>query len=225
MSAETVLKESFKAIGKEYGYENVDAEFASFKELKIKWQRAKGRADFKISDYLIDADKEVLDEIARTLFSRISGSDARYPETMSRWMTSSDFIEKKQPIYLKRSRNITRSTKGNKRDLVDSYDRLIKMGLIKEDPDVHMTWTKGPNIRRVGYCSVLMKVIAISSVFDSDMIPEFVLDYVLYHEFIHIMAGFNPFGRKHGPEFTREEKKFPRRAEAEEWLKKLCLYL
>ena len=70
-----------------------------------------------------------------------------------------------------------------------------------------------------------MKVIAISSVFDNTDVPEFVLDYVVYHEFIHLTTGRTPFGKKHGPDFKHEERKYPELKEAEAWLKRLCLYL
>ena len=224
MTSESILRESFRSIGREYGYDNVDAEFVAFKELKIKWQRSYGRAEFKVSDYLSDAPGEIMTDIAKTLFSKISGSDAEYPNEMNRWMTSREFLMEKQPVYLRRSRNLTRTTKGDYRDIGESYRRLVSEGLIKEDPDVHISWTRDPNVRRVGYCSVLMKVVAISSIFDTQTIPEFVLDYVLYHEFIHIEAGFNPFGRKHGPEFAARERLYPKYDEAEEWLKRLSLY-
>ena len=220
-----ILNETFRTVGKEYGFDDVSAEFAAFKEFKIKWQRSRGKADFRVSDYLDDAEQKVVEGVARSLFSKISGCDTGYPEEMSEWMISGSFVRSKQPTYLKRSRNLTRSTKGDSRDLNDSYRRLIEAGLIEHDPDVHVSWTVEPNLRRVGYCSVLMKVIAISSVFDNKLIPEFVLDYVVYHEFLHIMVGFNLFGRRHGPDFLKEEGKYPKREEAEEWLKRLCLYL
>lgn len=226
MNSDKMIKESFSIIGREFGYENVDAEFAPFKELKIKWQRSKGKAEFKVSDYLADADRQIMDDIARALFSRISGNKMNgYPESMNAWVTSDEFISANRPMYLRRSKNLSRTAEGDVRNLEDSRRRLIVAGLIPDYPDVLISWTRGPNVRRVGYCSVLMKVIAISSVFDNEAIPEFVMDYVVYHEFLHIMAGFNPFGRKHGPEFKAEERKYPRRDEAEQWLKKLRFYL
>lgn len=225
MSTDSKLRESFRNAGADYGYDDVDAEFTAFKELKIKWQRSRGRAEFKVSDYLADADPSVIEDMARSLFSRMTGGTRDYPESMKSWVTSEDFVKNKQPLYLRRSRNLTRSHKGNERDLNDSVRRLEELGLIKMEDDVFITWTREPNVRRVGYCSVIMKVIAISSIFDNDMIPEFVLDYVVYHEFLHVMSGFDPAGRKHGPEFNRKESLYPKQKEAEEWMKRLCLYL
>ena len=222
--SEAKLREIFRTVGKEYGFEDVDAEYMATKEFKIKWTRSRGRADFRVCDYLEDAEEKVIEGVAKTLFSKISGRDLEYPDELTEWMTKESFVRSKQPVYLRRSRNLTKTTKGNSRDLKGSYDRLVKAGLIPEDPDVHISWTIEPNLKRVGYCSVLMKVIAISSVFDSELIPEFVLDYVVYHEALHVMAGFEPFRKKHGAEFQKNEGKHPQSEEAEAWLKKLCLY-
>ena len=222
---DNVLRESFRTAGKEYGFDDVNAEFVAFKEFKIRWQRSHGKADFRVSDYLSGAGREMLEGIARALFSRISGCEMGYPEEMREWVASESFIKKKQPVYIRRSKTLTRSPKGEHRDLRDSYRRLTEAGLIPHDPDVRVLWTTEHNIRRVGYCSVLMKVIAVSSVFDNEMIPEFVLDYVVYHEFLHILVGFDPFGRNHSPDFVKEEQRYPKRKEAEEWVKSLCLYM
>jgi len=226
MSTESTqqLVNIFRTAGKEYGFDDVVAEYSSFKEFKVRWQRSKGRANFKVSDYMEDAPAEIIDGIARALFSKISGSDTGYPEEVHEWLATDKFVKANQPTYLRRNRSLTRSAQGETRNLKDSYHRLVNQGLIESDEDVCLTWTTEQNIRRVGYCSVLMKVIAISSVFDTEMIPEFVLDYVVYHEFLHIQAGFDPFGRKHTEDFVSQEKKFPKIEEAEDWIKKLCLY-
>ena len=210
----------FGEVGKEYGYENVTAEFTSFRELKVKWQRSRGNAEFKLSDYFKNCDEEIVKGVAKTLFSRITGEGEP-----SEWKIPDDFVQMNQATYLKRSRNLTGTPKGEVRDLIDSCKRLQDMGLITMDDELKITWTKEPNIRRVGYCSVLMKVIALSSIFDNEDIPEFVLDYVVYHEFIHLMTGYKPFGKKHGSEFKEEEDKYPEKEEVYAWLKRMCLYL
>ena len=225
METEEVLRTKFKEIGKVYGYENVEAEFAPFKEFKVKWQRSYKWADFKVSDYLADAPPEVIEGLCDSLFSKITGEDKDYSEDMCKWITAPEFSEYKQPVFVKRARNITRTPKGECKDLDAAYDRLVELGLVEKDPAIHLTWTIEPNVRMVGHCSVLMKVITISSVLDTDMIPDFVLDYVLYHELCHILIGFDPTARSHGEHFSKLEDKYPKKDEAREWLKRLCLYL
>jgi hypothetical protein len=225
MNAEEQLTESFSRIGREYGYDKVTAEFMAYKEFKVKWQRSYKWADFKVSDYIMDADKDVLDALASTLFSKIAGDEREYPQELYGYVTNPEFSKFKQPIYLRRSRNIARTSEGDTRNLEESVDRLEEMGLVKRDPSIYLTWTKEPNVRKVGYCSVLMKVIVISKTFDTEMIPDFVLDYVVYHEYVHHIIGFDPLGRKHGQNFQELEDRFTRKDEAESWLRRLCLYL
>lgn len=224
--SEAMLRNAFQAVGKEHGYDNVSADFEQFKEFKVKWRRSCGWIEFLASDYLNDAPEDVLKGIAETIFSRITKREQRrYSDIMLKWMTSKEFVKKKQPLYLKRSRNLTGTGIGEHIDLNESYQRLIDMGLVTYDEDLVISWTKQPNVKRIGYCSVLMKVITISSVFDTQEIPQFVSDFVLWHEIIHLNRGFDPFDQKHDTDFREQECLYPRREEAEGWLKRLRLYL
>ena len=219
------LANIFQTVGKEYGFDKVAADFVAFKEFKVRWSRSYKWADFHVSDYLSDAPCEVIKGLAASLFGKITGEDGGYSDEMCKWITSPEFSEYKQPVYLKRSRNLTRSPKGEAKDLETSYDRLVEMGLAEKDSALHLTWTKEANVRKIGHCSVLMKVITISSVLDTDMIPDFVLDYCVYHELCHLKIGFDPSAKRHGEEFSKLEAMYPKSDEAKGWLKRLCLYM
>jgi hypothetical protein len=224
MNTAETLSESFRSVGKEYGYDSVTAEFSGFKEFKVKWRRSCGWAEFEVSDYLKDAPPDVMRGMAETIFSKISRKARNhYPKEMLEWITSDDFVKSKQPIYLTRARNLTGTAAGEHVDLNEAYRRLADMGLVSFDEDLVISWTKQPNMKRVGYCSVLMKVIVISSIFDSPSIPTFGSDFVLYHELIHMSKGFDPFGQRHGIDFHVLEHLYPMRKEAEEWLKRMRL--
>jgi hypothetical protein len=226
MNATENLNRSFSESGREHGYDSVTAEFCSFREFKIKWRRSCGWAEFEVSDYVSDAPQEVMNGLSETIFSRIARQTRKgYPKDMLEWITSDDFVERKQPLYLARARNITKSSLGEHADLSGSYQRLIELGLVGYDRDLVLRWTKQPNTKRIGYCSVLMKVIVISSVFDAAEIPSFVRDFALYHELIHLNKGFDPFGQRHGIDFRVLEHLFPEYAEAQEWMKRLKLYI
>lgn len=222
----TELQEIFSNIGKTYKYETVAAEFTAFKDFKVRWQRSYKWADFKVSDYLSDAPEKVVEGLADTLFTRICIRDeTSFSEEMCDWVTAPGFARTKQPVYLRRSRNITRSPEGKHRNLTDSYNRLVDMGLVEKEPDLFLSWTKEPSIRKVGQCSVLMKVVSLSSALDDPEIPDFVVDYVMYHELCHLIMGFDPKTERNGEEFARLEAMHPKQDEAESWLRKYCMYL
>ena len=224
-TAEETLKESFGTIGKKYGYDRIGAEFVAYRDFKVKWTRSYKWADFQVSDYLMDAPQKVIEGLAETLFSRITGAEDRsYTPEMTAWITSPDFRRNKQPIYVRRSRNITRSPKGQNRDLEESLGRLKSMGLVGEEETPYLTWTKDDLSSTVGYCSTLMDTIVISSAFDSDCIPDCVVDFALYHEYLITRDGWANFGKEEPFDFRAEEKKFPKWKEAENWIGRMCLH-
>ena len=223
-TAET-LKESFGTIGRKYGYDNVGAEFVAYRDFKVKWTRSYKWADFQVSDYLMDAPSVVLDGLAETLFSRISGAEAKpYTPEMNDWITSSEFKSEKQPVYVRRSRNISRSPKGKNKDLTESLNRLKRMGLVKKDANPYLTWTRAELQTTCGYCSTLMDTVVISSAFDTRTLPDMVLDYVLYHECLIIRNGWANFGMEDEFDICEEEKKFPDWEEAESWIRRMGLH-
>lgn len=222
MNATDTLTEAFANVGKEYGYDTVNAGFSEFREFKIKWTRSLGWADFEVTDYVEDAPQSVMEGLAETIFMKISRKAVNeYPKAMMDWLITDDFVEKKRPTYLMRSHGLTKKAAGNHIDLGEAYGRLADQGLTEFDDNLRFTWTKEPNRKRVGYCSILMKVITVSSVFDTPEIPTFVSDYVLYHELIHMSKGFDPYGQRHDIGFLVKERLYERYEEAEEWLKRL----
>jgi predicted metal-dependent hydrolase len=214
----------FQEIGGPHGFSPVTAGFRPFKEFKVQWQRCGQAATFQVTDYLRWAEREMLVDFADCMFQRITSKKRMelYSPMLKDWLRSKDFVDEAQPLYLRRSKNLSYRSEGATYDLRESFQRLVRQGLVKDHEGVYLSWTRKPNHQRVGYCSALMRVIAISSVMDSPFVPEFVTDYVLYHELLHMEDGLNFSGRYHGPAFRRRERQFPRWEEAEMKLKGLA---
>lgn len=220
------LGKIFEKVGKKYGYDKVGAEFVAYRDFKVKWTRSYKWAEFQVSDYLTDAPDTVIEGLAKTLFERIAGiSIDPYPKEMTDWITSPEFKKNKQPIYVRRSRNITRSPAGEIKDLRDSLQRLKDMGLVDKDIDPYLSWSKDELASTVGYCSTLMDTVVISSAFDSDFVPDQALDFALYHELLTIREGWANFGKGEEINIVDEEKKFPDYKDADNWIRRMCLHL
>lgn len=222
--AEESLKASFKEVGKRYGYDTVDADFAAFKDFKVSWERSYRTASFHVSDYVIDAPREVIECIADSIFSKIMGMKNKpYTDEMKEWTLSQDFIKAKQPIYIRRNRNISASSKGLCKDLKDSVSRLADMGLIRPKEQLELRWAREGAGNSAGYCSPVMNVIVISPLFDMDDVPDYVVDFVVYHEFLMLEEGRRCFGSDFDGEFREHEKKYPRYEEVQRWLTRACI--
>lgn len=222
MSAE--LTDVFISLGREHGYDDVVAEFAPFKEFKSTWRRLGSSVRFQISDYMVGADHGALEDYAASLYERLSRRSRKsiYTPRLTSWLTSRDFLSRNQALYLERSRNLSLDHRGRVYDLQEAYLSLRDQGLVRACPDAVFNWTVRDNRRKVGYCSVLMKVVAISSIMDSEKVPPFVSEYVLYHELLHLQDGLRPGSRCHDRDFHERERLHPRWKESEEWLRRLA---
>ncbi|NLI73343.1 MAG: M48 family metallopeptidase [Euryarchaeota archaeon] len=220
---EAKLEEAFNSIGKKSGFVDIVARFAPYKEFKNTWKYSNKSIQFNISDYMKGASYEVLEDLAISLYSKLSENSRKtiYTPTLLSWLKSKEFIEQNQALYLHRSRNLSLDHQGEVYDLQDAYISLKDQGFVDDCPDAVLNWTIRNNRRRVGYCSILMQVVAISSILDSIAVPPYVSEYVLYHELLHLQDGFRPDRRYHNPDFRRRERLYPHWKESEEWLRRL----
>jgi hypothetical protein len=222
--AESDLESIFGAVGKEHGFDDVSAQYSKYKEFKSTWQLCGTTINFQVSDYLKGAEPMLLRDFAGSLYTKINRRTvhAQYSDRLRAWLQSDEFVRLNQQTYVKRSRNLSRSAQGKHYDLKETYRSLQDQGLAWDWDSASLNWTKSGNRFRVGYCSVLMQVVAISSLLDNEKVPEHVHEYVLYHELLHLEDGMGNGGRHHPKSFLNRERLYPRWEESEQWLKRLA---
>lgn len=203
------MQEIFAKVGKKYGYEEVEVEFAAFRDFKLKWGRSHRWITFAVSDYLEDAPENVLEGIANTIFAKIKGEDASYPEDVVAWLTSSKFVEEHQPRYIGRCRGLSKDCTGRNHNLCKAYERLVARGLVEYDCEIAFRW--GATNGSMGRSSTLMKTVVISDKLDSEDVTEEWVDYALYTQLMHIGMGFNASGESRGDTYNALLDQFPDR--------------
>lgn len=88
-----------------------------------------------------------------------------------------------------------------------------------------LTWSTQKTFRIFGHHDALHDTIVISQTLDDARVPQFVVEFVLYHELLHIKHPTSVVnGRRqiHTRAFKLDEQKFARFDEAEKWLEKLA---
>lgn len=223
MSDDEYLYDVISEVASEHGLSIKGASFENFKDFKVAWNRTGVERTYKVSDYVSDAPREILYDFLDSVISRSIGSKKGYSSRYIDWITSDDFVLTKRPTYLQRSRNISRTTLGKDREIGESLDRLIEANLICGS-DIHnsyYTWTDRPSFTKVGCCNPVFRVITISSSLDSEKVPEKVLDYVTYHETLHLSRGYRPHRRAHDKTFKCLEHTFPDWKECEKFLTRM----
>lgn len=206
------------------GTEVGEARFSRSGRFAYRWRMDGGRiAVLYVTDYLDEAPDRALLEFLEAVMDSVRGRTAAFGSAFMEYVTSDEFILGKRPVFLRRSRNIARTDTGRYRNIYDAAQRLLDAGLISpEDLDcTYFTWTSAPNYARLGYCHRMFRVVAVSSVLDDPAVPEYVFDFVVYHECLHLRQGYRPFDRHpHDAAFCRQERLHPRYAEAEAYMKR-----
>lgn len=205
------LNRILKEVAAKEGITVVEAKYRKFAGASYHSRSLNGRYRFEITDYVSTAPDDVLKDYLETMVSNATEKCRNRPAGFIEWASSDEFLNRWRPVKIRRSRNISRSTIGKSRDLGASLDRLIEMGLVYESDirNSYYTWTSRPNYRKVGECDLLFRIVTISSVLDSEDVPERVLDYVVYHETVHLRIGHRPGKIPHGKEFRELENLYP----------------
>lgn len=88
-----------------------------------------------------------------------------------------------------------------------------------------LTWSQRRTRRTFGHYDAAHHTIVISRTLDDARVPQFVVEYVLYHEMLHIKHGVTHVnGRRcvHTPAFQEDERHFAGYDEASAWLCRLA---
>jgi len=87
-----------------------------------------------------------------------------------------------------------------------------------------LTWSEHHAKRSLGHYDAAHNTIVVSRVFDRPSSPRYALEYVLYHEMLHLKHPVRTRNLRrcvHSREFKAEEARFPQLAEALAFIKRL----
>jgi predicted metal-dependent hydrolase len=123
-----------------------------------------------------------------------------------------------------RGRKQLHSPKGHLYDLdviFEDLNRRFFYGLMGRP---RMSWSPSKTRRILGHYDPAHNAIVISRIFDQASVPRYAVEYVVYHEMLHLKHPVRLRGSRrcvHSAEFQAEEKLFPEFERAEEFLKAL----
>ncbi len=221
------LEATFRLVGKQLSADRVTADYHPYAELKHTWRSSRGTVSFRVSDYMDHAPDEVTEALAWFLLCRAYGK--RCPEGMAErylgFARSRELWGPKKGTYMTRARNLSFRPVGASRDLGAVFDYVNSCyfdGAIR-CPD--LAWAKESPSVRLGFYFEPLDILAANRVMDSEKVPRYVLEFVVYHELLHgVLEAKGPPTRRvhHTKEFREMERRFSMYDEAEAWLSKLA---
>lgn len=122
-----------------------------------------------------------------------------------------------------RGRKVVTTSKGTVYDLDEIFDAMNERYFRGAIARPVLTWSAKKTYRILGHHDAHHDHIAISRSLDSTDTPRFVVEYVIFHEMLHIAHPTRHInGRRHShtPAFRRDEKKFGHYERAEAWIER-----
>lgn len=109
----------------------------------------------------------------------------------------------------------------NLEEVFDSLNMRFFGGLLGRP---ELTWSEHMAKRSLGHYDAAHNTIVVSRVFDRPSSPRYAIEYLLYHEMLHLKHPVKMRGLRrcvHSSEFKAEEARFPQLAEAMAFIRRL----
>lgn len=218
------LTSIFEQIHSEYFSKNskkIQAQFYPYRSLRhtIEWNYK--FIHLKISKYLADAPPDILQDLAIILLAKV------YKVKPEKSIKDSykAYAESIQPDIPKRKKSIPKGyhAQGKYFNLQKVFDNLNQLYFNNKLSVKYLGWSKNKSYTRLGYYDRERDLLVISRIFDSKKVPCEIIEYLLYHEMLHIQIPtqkINGRRRIHPPEFKKLEKEFPEYSQIQNWIGK-----
>jgi hypothetical protein len=182
-----------------------------------------GRVYVRLSDLFQSAPPEVIQALAFLLVARLLSRKApRDQELIYRsYAFSPPLLRASDIARRQRGRKVISSAIGEVYDLERIFARVNRRYFDGEIEKPVLTWSKRRARSILGHHDAAHDTIVISKTLDSREVPEWFVEYILFHEMLHIKHPARIVnGRRyyHTNAFRAEEQSFPRYQHAQEWL-------
>ena len=204
----------------------VEVQFCAFANANSLIQLKDGKILVRITDVLREAPAPIIESLAWVLLSKLFRKTVPANELgqYKRYIHRREIRERIQAVRLERGRKLIAPPRGGVFDLDLLFDELNFNYFFGLMPKPALGWSLRVSRGILGHYDASHHTIVISKRLDSPDVPQFVVEYVMYHEMLHIMHPTeHRQGRRcvHTAEFKASEKKFEKFREAREALKKL----
>jgi len=201
-------------------------EFFAFANVNNTIRLREGRLLVRLSDLLEGAPEGVVRAIAHILLAKMYRRpiEREHASRYRRYVSSHDISQKAHLVRQIRGRKRIQSPRGHTYDLEKVFDELntrFFYGLLARP---QMTWSRGHARNSLGHYDPAHNAIVVSRVFDHPAVPRCAIEYIVYHEMLHLKHPVKLRGNRrcvHSAAFQAEERLFPGLENAKQFLKRL----
>ena len=204
----------------------LEVRFRRFTSLNTTIRLREGCLVVRLSDLLVHAPQDVHRAIAHILLAKLYRKPivAHFADRYRRYTQSEAVSKHAERIRQQRGRKRISSAEGVHYNLDEVFEALNARffhGLLGRPT---LTWSAHYAKRMLGHYDAAHNTIVVSRVFDRANTPRYAVEYLLYHEMLHLKHPVRVrAGRRcvHSREFQAEERLFPELDAARAYLKRL----
>ncbi|PYX14353.1 MAG: hypothetical protein DMG87_20290, partial [Acidobacteria bacterium] len=185
-----------------------------------------GKLLVRLSDLLEGSPDAVLRAIAHILLAKMYRKpiERNHATRYRRYVSSHHISEKAHLLRQMRGRKRIETAQGRIYNLESVFDDLnvrFFYGLLARP---QMTWSRDHARNSLGHYDPAHNAIVVSRVFDHSRVPRYAVEYIVYHEMLHLKHPVKLRGSRrcvHSAEFQAEERVFPDLERAKQFLQLL----
>jgi len=221
-----IFEEGFRELRPRTPVPDLQIDFFRFANVNNTIRLREGRLLVRISDLLEGAPESVLCAIAHILLAKIYRKpiDREHAARYRRYISTHHMSQKAHLVRQIRGRKRITTAQGHAYHLEEIFEDLNRQyfhGLMARPL---MTWSSERARNRLGHYDPAHNAIVVSSLFDHPRVPRYVVEYILYHEMLHLKHPVKLRGSRrcvHSAEFQAEERLFEKLDAAKDFLKRL----
>jgi hypothetical protein len=221
-----IFEEEYRVVRPRAPMPPIHLRFRRFTSLNTTIRLREGQIHVSLSDLLEGAPETVIHAIAHILLAKLYKKpiDAAHNARYKRFASSAAVTRQTELIRYARGSKRFFGPEGRFYNLDEVFDSLNMrfFGGLLGRPD--LTWSEHHARRSLGHYDAAHNTIVVSRVFDRPSSPRYAIEYLLYHEMLHLKHPVRMRGLRrcvHSREFKADEAQFPQLAEAMAFIKRL----
>jgi len=221
-----IFEQAYRDLRPDADLPGLKVEFFPFTSIKNTIRMREGKLLVRLSDLLEGAPAPVLRAIAHILLAKMyrRAIDREAAARYRKYVSSHHVSRKAHLVRQMRGRKRLDSAQGRTYDLEALFEDLNQRffhGLMARP---QMTWSRDHARNSLGHYDPAHNAIVVSRIFDRPRVPRFAVEYIVYHEMLHLKHPVKLRGSRrcvHSADFQAEEKLFPQLDEVKQFLRHL----
>ena len=223
---DALFAEEYRALRPRAPIPPIEVRFRRFTSLNTTIRLREGQIRASLSDLLEGAPEPILRAIAHILLAKLYRKPVApvFADRYRRYTQSEAVSKQSERIRQMRGRKVLSSPQGHLYDLDEVFEAVNRRffhGLLGRPT---LTWSAYVAKRMLGHYDAAHNTIVVSRVFDRPGTPRYAVEYLLYHEMLHLKHPVRVrAGRRcvHSRDFQAEERLFPELELAKAFLRRL----